>query len=136
MKTIRVHTFETNSSACHCLTVIPKDVLEKASHDQYDTVFHFPDTGEYNTDDKYEVMTLEDAMALYNSHVDEYNERYAHIGFHVDKYEHEYEFRAAIEKSEISQDELFGLFMTYGQVMAHAEISTDMKVDITWWNYD
>lgn len=136
MKTIRQQTFETNSSSCHCLTVIPKDILEKASHDQYDTIFHFPDTGEYCTDDKYEVMTLEEALNFYNSRVDIYNERYKRIEMHVDKYKHDYQFRDAIEKYEVSRDEIFGLFMTYGQVMAHAEIAQDMKFDITWWNND
>lgn len=60
-KTIRRKVFETNSSTCHCLTVIKQDELERLFHDQYGLVVHLPDTGEYCTDDKYEIMTIEEA---------------------------------------------------------------------------
>ena len=136
MKTVRHSTFETNSSACHVLTLIKKEELQKMFEKQFDWVIHFPDTGEYQTSDKYEIMTIEDAWKLYESHVDEYNERYAHIDFHVDHFNNQYSFRVALERGEISQDELFGKFLTYGQLMCYIPPTSDGNVDITWWNYD
>lgn len=71
MNTIRCHTFETNSSACHVLTLIKKEELQRMFENQGDLVIHFPDTGEYQTDDKYEIMTIEEAWKLWEKHVDE-----------------------------------------------------------------
>ncbi len=136
MNTIRYDTFETNSSACHVLTLIKKEELQKMFEDQYDSVIHFPDTGEYQTDNKYEIMSLKEAWKLWESHVDEYNERYKNIDFHVDHYENEYKFKSALDKGELSQDELFGKFMNYSQLMTYIPPSQDANVDIMWWNYD
>ena len=79
MNTIRRNTFETNSSACHVLTLIKKEELQKMFENQGDLVIHFPDTGEYQTDDKYEIMTIEEAWELWEKHVDEYNEQYKNM---------------------------------------------------------
>lgn len=136
MNTIRCNTFETNSSACHVLTLIKKEELQKMFENQFDLVIHFPDTGEYQTDNKYEIMTIKEAWELWESHVDEYNERYKNINFHVDHYESEYQFKVALNKEELSQDELFGKFMNYSQLMANIPPSQDAEVNIMWWNYE
>ena len=136
MKTIRNKVFETNSSTCHCLTHIKKDELLRLFHDQYGLVVHLPDTGEYCTDDKYEIMTIEEAHKFWNDHVDEYNERYKNIDFHVDKYENYWDFREALRKDEIpSQDEIFGKFLTYGQLMSNVEPTGDAELNVIWDNY-
>ena len=136
MNTIRCNTFETNSSACHVLTLIKKEELQKMFENQFDWVIHFPDTGEYCTDDKYEIMTTEEAWKLWESHVDEYNERYKNIDFRVDHYDNQYQWRSALSEGKLSQDELFGKFLNYSQLMAYIPPMGDGNVDITWWNYD
>ena len=136
MNTIRCHTFETNSSACHVLTLIKKEELQKMFENQGDLVIHFPDTGEYQTDDKYEIMTIEEAWELWEKHVDEYNEQYKDIDFHVDHYENKHKFKLALDKGELSQDELFGKFMNYSQLMANIPPSQDANIDIMWWNFE
>lgn len=136
MNTIRCHTFETNSSACHVLTLIKKEELQRMFENQYDLVIHFPDTGEYQTDDKYEIMTIEEAWELWEKHVDEYNEQYKDIDFHVDHYENKHKFKLALDKGELSQDELFGKFMNYSQLMANIPPSQDANINIMWWNFE
>ena len=131
-KTIRRKVFETNSSTCHCLTVIKQDELERLFHDQYGLVVHLPDTGEYCTDDKYEIMTIEEACNFWNSHVDEYNERYKNINLHVDKYEHYWDFRKALTKGNLSQDEIFGKFLTYGELMSNVKPTGDVELNVMW----
>ena len=135
MNTIRCHTFETNSSACHVLTLIKKEELQRMFENQGDLVIHFPDTGEYQTDDKYEIMTIEEAWKLWEKHVDEYNGQYKD-DFHVDHYENKYKFKSALDKGELSQDELFGKFMNYSQLMANIPPSQDANIDIMWWNFE
>ena|SRR5574344_426393 len=136
MNTIRCHTFETNSSACHVLTLIKKEELQRMFENQSDLVIHFPDTGEYQTDDKYEIMTIEEAWELWEKHVDEYNEQYKDIDFHVDHYENKHKFKLALDKGELSQDELFGKFMNYSQLMANIPPLQDANIDIMWWNFE
>ena len=136
MNTIRCHTFETNSSACHVLTLIKKEELQRMFENQGDLVIHFPDTGEYQTDDKYEIMTIEEAWELWEKHVDEYNEQYKDIDFHVDHYENKHKFKLALDKGELSQDELFGNFMNYSQLMANIHPSQDANIDIMWWKFE
>ena len=136
MNTIRRNTFETNSSACHVLTLIKKEELQRMFENQCDLVIHFPDTGEYQTSDKYELMTIKEAWELWEKHVDEYNEQYKNIDFHVDHYENEYKFKSALDKGELSQDELFGKFMNYSQLMANIPPSQDANIDIMWWNFE
>lgn len=136
MNTIRCHTFETNSSACHVLTLIKKEELQRMFENQGDLVIHFPDTGEYQTDDKYEIMTIEEAWELWEKHVDEYNGQYKDIDFHVDHYENKHKFKSALDKGELSQDELFGKFMNYSQLMANIPPSQDANIDIMWWNFE
>ena len=136
MNTIRRNTFETNSSACHVLTLIKKEELQKMFENQGDLVIHFPDTGEYQTDDKYEIMTIEEAWELWEKHVDEYNEQYKDIDFHVDHYENKHKFKLALDKGELSQDELFGKFMNYSQLMANIPPLQDANIDIMWWNFE
>lgn len=136
MNTIRCHTFETNSSACHVLTLIKKEELQRLFENQGDLVIHFPDTGEYQTDDKYEIMTIEEAWELWEKHVDEYNGQYKDLDFHVDHYENKYKFKLALDKGELSQDELFGKFMNYSQLMANIPPSQDANIDIMWWNFE
>lgn len=136
MNTIRCHTFETNSSACHVLTLIKKEELQRMFENQGDLVIHFPDTGEYQTDDKYEIMTIEEAWELWEKHVDEYNKQYKDIDFHVDHYENKHKFKLALDKGELSQDELFGKFMNYSQLMANIPPSQDANIDIMWWNFE
>lgn len=136
MNTIRCHTFETNSSACHVLTLIKKEELQRMFENQGDLVIHFPDTGEYQTDDKYEIMTIEEAWKLWEKHVDEYNGQYKDIDFHVDHYENKHKFKLALDKGELSQDELFGKFMNYSQLMANIPPSQDANIDIMWWNFE
>lgn len=136
MNTIRCHTFETNSSACHVLTLIKKEELQRMFENQHDLVIHFPDTGEYQTDDKYEIMTIEEAWELWEKHVDEYNEQYKDIDFHVDHYENKHKFKLALDKGELSQDELFGKFMNYSQLMANIPPSQDANISIMWWNFE
>ena len=134
-KTIRRKVFETNSSTCHCLTVIKQDELERLFHDQYGLVVHLPDTGEYCTDDKYEIMTIEEACNFWNSHVDEYNERYKNINLHVDKYVHYWDFRKALTKGNLSQDEIFGKFLTYGELMSNVKPTGDVELNVMWENF-
>lgn len=136
MNTIRCHTFETNSSACHVLTLIKKEELQRMFENQGDLVIHFPDTGEYQTDDKYEIMTIEEAWKLWEKHVDEYNGQYKDLDFHVDHYENKHKFKLALDKGELSQDELFGKFMNYSQLMANIPPSQDANIDIMWWNFE
>lgn len=136
MNTIRCHTFETNSSACHVLTLIKKEELQRIFENQGDLVIHFPDTGEYQTDDKYEIMTIEEAWKLWESHVDEYNKQYKDLDFHVDHYENKHKFKLALDKGELSQDELFGKFMNYSQLMANIPPSQDANINIMWWNFE
>lgn len=136
MNTIRCHTFETNSSACHVLTLIKKEELQRMFENQHDLVIHFPDTGEYQTDDKYEIMTIEEAWELWEKHVDEYNKQYKNIDFHVDHYENKHKFKLALDKGELSQDELFGKFMNYSQLMANIPPSQDANISIMWWNFE
>ena len=136
MNTIKCHTFETNSSACHVLTLIKKEELQRMFENQGDLVIHFPDTGEYQTDDKYEIMTIEEAWELWEKHVDEYNGQYKDIDFHVDHYENKYKFKSALDKGELSQDELFGKFMNYSQLMTNIPPSQDANIDIMWWNFE
>ena len=136
MNTIRCNTFETNSSACHVLTLIKKEELQRLFENQCDLVIHFPDTGEYQTDDKYEIMTIEEAWKLWEKHVDEYNKQYKDLDFHVDHYENKYKFKLALDKGELSQDELFGKFMNYSQLMANIPPSQDANIDIMWWNFE
>lgn len=136
MNTIRCHTFETNSSACHVLTLIKKEELQRMFENQGDLVIHFPDTGEYQTDDKYEIMTIEEAWELWEKHVNEYNKQYKDIDFHVDHYENKYKFKLALDKGELSQDELFGKFMNYSQLMANIPPSQDANISIMWWNFE
>lgn len=136
MNTIRCHTFETNSSACHVLTLLKKEELQRMFENQHDLVIHFPDTGEYQTDDKYEIMTIEEAWELWEKHVDEYNEQYKNIDFHVDHYENKHKFKLALDKGELSQDELFGKFMNYSQLMANIPPSQDANISIMWWNFE
>ena len=136
MNTIRCHTFETNSSACHVLTLIKKEELQRMFENQGDLVIHFPDTGEYQTDDKYEIMTIKEAWELWEKHVDEYNGQYKDLDFHVDHYESEHKFKLALDKGELSQDELFGKFMNYSQLMANIPPSQDANIDIMWWNFE
>lgn len=135
MNTIRRKVFETNSSTCHCLTVIKQDELERLFHDQYGLVVHLPDTGEYCTDDKYEIMTIEEACNFWNSHVDEYNERYKNINLHVDKYEYYWDFRKALTKGNLSQDEIFGKFLTYGELMSNVKPTGDVELNVMWENF-
>lgn len=136
MNTIRCHTFETNSSACHVLTLIKKEELQRMFENQSDLVIHFPDTGEYQTDDKYEIMTIEEAWELWEKHVDEYNGQYKDLDFHVDHYENKHKFKLALDRGELSQDELFGKFMNYSQLMANIPPSQDANIDIMWWNFE
>lgn len=136
MNTIRRNTFETNSSACHVLTLIKKEELQRMFENQDDLVIHFPDTGEYQTDDKYEIMTIEEAWELWEKHVDEYNGQYNDLDFHVDHYENKHKFKLALDKGELSQDELFGKFMNYSQLMANIPPSQDANIDIMWWNFE
>lgn len=136
MNTIRCNTFETNSSACHVLTLIKKEELQRMFENQGDLVIHFPDTGEYQTDDKYEIMTIEEAWELWEKHVDEYNGQYNDLDFHVDHYENKHKFKLALDKGELSQDELFGKFMNYSQLMANIPPSQDANIDIMWWNFE
>ena len=136
MDTIRCYTFETNSSACHVLTLIKKEELQRMFENQCDLVIHFPDTGEYQTGDKYEIMTKKEAWELWEKHVDKYNEQYKDIDFHVDHYESEHKFKSALDKGELSQDELFGKFMNYSQLMANIPPSQDANIDIMWWNFE
>lgn len=136
MNTIRCYTFETNSSACHVLTLIKKEELQRMFENQCDLVIHFPDTGEYQTDDKYEIMTIEEAWELWEKHVDEYNGQYNDLDFHVDHYENKHKFKLALDKGELSQDELFGKFMNYSQLMANIPPSQDANIDIMWWNFE
>ena len=103
---------------------------------QCDLIIHFPDTGEYQTDDKYEIMTIEEAWELWEKHVDEYNEQYKDIDFHVDHYENKHKFKLALDRGELSQDELFGKFMNYSQLMANIPPSQDANIDIMWWNFE
>lgn len=136
MYTIRNNVFETNSSACHCLTVIPVDELKKMYHNQYGYLIHIPDTGQYNTDDKYELLTLSEAFELYNKQLAVYENNENNKNWPVEHYNDEHEFINAVKNGTISVSEEFGKFLTYAQVMSCIEPSTDGKLDVFWWNFE
>ena len=50
MKTVRKGVFETNSSSCHCVTVLSKDELQKFAKNRWHDCIYLPDTGDYCTE--------------------------------------------------------------------------------------
>ena len=135
-KSLPKEEWKDSVQTTRALTLIKKEELQRMFENQCDLVIHFPDTGEYQTDDKYEIMTIEEAWELWEKHVDEYNEQYKDIDFHVDHYENKYKFKSALDKGALSQDELFGKFMNYSQLMANIPPSQDANIDIMWWNFE
>ena len=135
MRTVRKKVFETNSSCCHCLTTISKENYDKLKDDNL--IIHIPASGEYQISDKFEIITLDEALNLWNSNVDEYNERYKAIDFHVDSYPDTASFKKAMEEDVLSYDDLFGRFLTRKMLKKFIKKNgQDYDLDLFWWNYD
>ena len=135
MRTVRKKVFETNSSCCHCLTTISKENYDKLKDDNL--IIHIPASGEYQISAKFEIMTLDEALNLWNSNVDEYNERYKAIDFHVDSYPDTVSFKKAMEEDILSYDDLFGRFLTRKMLKKFIKKNgQDYDLDLFWWNYD
>ena len=76
MISVREKVFETNSSACHALTVIPQKDLEDFAKNRCHKCIYFPDTGEYQTSNYYQIMEIEDAFKQYNRDHEKPNAHY------------------------------------------------------------
>ena len=53
----------------------------------------------------------------------------------VDKYEYYWDFRKALTKGNLSQDEIFGKFLTYGELMSNVKPTGDVELNVMWENF-
>lgn len=139
MKTIRNGVFETNSSSCHCATLISKEELKDFAGNQYCMCIYLPDTGDYQTGSEYKIMSIDDAFKQYNESRKKFNES-RFVKEHPDCARYVYsddekgmmKFEDDLERNYLSRED--GVYLTFGNFMAHALIESDMKFDVTWWN--
>ena len=74
METLRLGTFETNSSSCHCMVVASETDFQKFVDGEL-----FADGGCYKCPYQAELITLEDVVNRYNQHVkDEHDYAFEH----------------------------------------------------------
>jgi len=134
MLNLRESTFETNSSSCHCLTTISKDELLDFSHDQCNKCIYLPDTGEYQTGNKYKIMTIEEAFNQYNHDHLEYNLQLGPTreDLKTKIYEDDEEFENDLEHGWVAED--IGKYMTFADLMSHIIVDNDCDFDVIWWN--
>lgn len=141
MYSIREAVFETNSSACHALTVIPKEKLIDLSKNWYCKCVYFPDTGDYQTSDHYIILDNEDAFKQYNKDHENQNRYYRERGYDsllVKTYPETddglAEFEEDMEHGALDDD--LGKYLSFTGLMRYAIIEHDMEFDIQWWNND
>lgn len=144
MKSVRYGTFETNSSSCHCVTVISKQELENFARNRWYDCIYLPDTGDYCTGSEYRIMSKDDARLQYNkdhSYVDKegkvafYEKVYQDTdGVHKNDDDWQDDFEDDLDRMYLDDDK--GRYMTFEQLMACAAIEGDIKFDISWWNND
>lgn len=141
MISVREKVFETNSSACHALTVIPKEKIIDLAKNQYQKCIYFPDTGEYQTSDHYVILDNEDAFKQYNKDHENQNRYYLERGCddllvktYPETDEGLAEFEEDLENDALDDD--LGKYLCFAELMKYATIEQDMKFDIQWWNND
>ena len=147
MKTVRNGVFETNSSSCHCVTVISKDELQNFAKNRWYDCIYLPDTGDYCTGSEYKIMSKEDARLQYNrdhvlknEHRSKYGSDFITPVYQNDEYtqkDDEYwqdKFEDDLEKAYLDDD--LGKYLTFEQLMAMGVIDNDIKFDVSWWNND
>ena len=141
MISIRESVFETNSSACHCLTLIPKDQLIDFAKNRHKLCIYLPDTGDYQTGSDYKIMTIGEALHQYNEVHEKQNAHYKEMGWNMqDKTYEEFNedgydaFVKDLEKGFLNDD--CGKYMCFAELMQHAIIENAMKFDVEWWNND
>lgn len=141
MISIREKVFETNSSACHALTTIPQKELAMFANNQWHKCIYFPDTGEYQTSDHYQIMEIKDAFKQYNSDHEKTNAHYQEKGW-LDLIEKTYpdtdkgleDFEEDLDRDTLQDDQ--GKYLSFGNLMKYAVVEREMKFDILWWNND
>lgn len=147
MKTVRKGVFETNSSSCHCVTVLSKDELQNFAKNRWYDCIYLPDTGDYCTGSEYKIMSKEAARLQYNhdhilanEHSLKHGSAFITPVYQNDEYiqkDDEYwqdKFEDDLEKGMLYGDS--GKYLTFEQLMSCAVIEGDIKFDISWWNDD
>lgn len=139
MKIIRKNVFETNSSSCHCLPIIGKDELRHFAQNQNSYCIYLPDTGDYQTGNKYKIMSFDDAFKQYIKDYDRYNnsmlvKRYPDLAIknYPDTEEGQEEWEEDLEKNYLAKT--LGLYCTFPNFMSYIVVEQDLKFDVTWWN--
>lgn len=146
MKTVRKGVFETNSSSCHCVTVISKDELQNFAKNRWYDCIYLPDTGGC-TGSEYKIMSKEEARLQYNhdhvlanEHRSKYGSAFITPVYQNDEYiqkDDEYwqdKFEDDLDKGMLEND--LGKYLTFEQLMTMAVIDNDIKFDISWWDND
>lgn len=139
MVTIRSGTFETNSSSCHCLTMIPQNELATFAANQWDRCIYLPDTGDYQTGSDYKIMSFDDAFRQYNESRKKFNEsdwvkehpdcaRYVY----PDTEDGQNKWEDDLERNFLSRED--GVYFTFANFMAHVIVEGDLRFDVSWWN--
>lgn len=142
MLSIRENVFESNSSSCHCLTTISKDTLKEFEKEKYDKCIYFPNTEEYCTDDKYEILDRQTAFEKYNTEHEEQNKQNAASEYFSDlkvkTYPHSEkgfeEWEDDLESNRLDDD--LGKYLTFKNLLVYIVIESDLKFSVDWWNND
>lgn len=141
MISIREKVFESNSSSCHCLTLLQKDELLNFAKNCWTKCIYLPDTGDYQTGNEYRIMVREDAFKQYNEDHIKQNIGYKERGYEslcVKEYEDSEagfeEWEEDLEEGNLDDD--LGKYLTFNDLMAYAVIEGPMKFDVEWWNND
>lgn len=139
MISVREKVFETNSSACHALTVIPQKDLEDFAKNRCHKCIYFPDTGEYQTSNYYQIMEIEDAFKQYNRDHEKPNAHYREKGWldlivktYPDTDQGLLDFEEDLDKDFLQNDQ--GKYLSFENLMKYTVIEHEMKFDIGWWN--
>ena len=139
MKTLRNGVFETNSSSCHCLSLVKKDELRNFASNQSNMCIYLPDTGEYRTGNTYKIMARDVAFEQYNRDYNKYNHsdfvaRFPDMALKV--YPETDEGQDEWEK-DLDNDCLpraLGLYLSFAHFMEFIIVDSDLRFDVTWWN--
>ena len=139
MISVRESVFETNSSSCHCLTTIPKEELVDFSKNRHHKCVYLPDTGDYQTGDKYEIISTEEAFKRYNDCHKAQNKIYQEHGWNdmlVVTYPEDEDglelFENDLEEGRLVADS--GKYLSFRELMEYIIIHSDLQFDVTWWN--
>ena len=141
MLSVREKVFETNSSSCHCLTVLTESEIKDLGYNRHSKCIYLPpaETCIESTGAKYEIIDIDEAFTHYNESHKASNKIYEGHGWtdclakiYPDTDEGHEEFEEDLENDLLKSDS--GRYLSYDNLLTYVVPQGPMKFDITWWD--